>query len=450
MEAKFSLTSIARAARKLLPWGGASQPPVIATTPVPRTFGLYNWGWNRPQYRQNILHARDRYRTSGYARQLVEFFVTMGIGQQGIQVDFGDDFINSAWRAHQWDASRPWHDFAELQRLAMRSMIRDGEFFGQFLLIEDEGRVVLRNLDPLDLPMEQQVHRLDDGGWSAGSIDHDIYDRPTWYRFLQVDKPIPAANIVHIFRKDFGTTARGSSWLYTALDELQASEEYNAAVLDSSKRAVVDQGYYTVTQGLIEALDTSPGAVAAGQVNFEGFKQDVTEKPVLIEGIDYHPAPPRVNLNPAQQEVFHNIAIESITRGFGLSPEVYTGNSRDSTGITFKVNRVDAQMAVDQVQQLLLPMVYQCARLFTDLYFPSYRGSPRFIFPRMLSVDPVKDAQAQRIRIESGVTTRTQEILNEGGDPRVVEAQRRSELRDDLARQAMAQGGGEEQEESDA
>lgn len=222
---------------------------------------------------------------------------------------------------------------------------------------------------------------------------------------------IPARDIVHLFLRDEPGQARGIPWLATGLQAAADMRDYDDTVLDAA-RSAADQGVALWTDN-----------PKAGFVNV-----NATEK---IERRTLQTMPPGwkvEQLKPEQPTTnyveFRAERQREIGRKVGMPLMMIR---LDSSGHNYSSARFDAQIYWRMIGTVrkwleqallarLLAVVQREAELLRLLPEAPKDIKISWIWPPAPHVDPQKEATAQQIRLESGLTTHIDEWAATGKD----------------------------------
>ena len=244
----------------------------------------------RADSRRMRARARHLSRNVGYVHQYLNLLQANVIGHKGMtmqaQVKSADgttldkpinDRIEAAW--NDW-ASGPVTvdgklDLVNLELLLMKSVGRDGEVFVRMLTgPEYPHGTALQPIDP-DL-IDEQFNRAAGGGLNEirMGIEIDTAGRPVRYWVNTVPPgvlgsmggdrhPVPAEEMVHLYRLDRVGQTRGITWLAAGMYPMKILDGYEEAELVASRTAAAKMGFVSPKDDLV-GTGIVP-VVAAGQ-----------------------------------------------------------------------------------------------------------------------------------------------------------------------------------------
>jgi lambda family phage portal protein len=388
---------------------------------------------------------RDLTRNNPMAAQAVQVLVNNIVGP-GIRprAKTGDDALNKkvdklwdAWSAH-CDA-HGHTDFHGLTALAVREMVEGGDLFAvarpqrQTRKGDVPLKIELREADHLDaskfdsrpdgLRISQGIE-YDANGKRSGYWmfpDHPGDNSPIFTRRLESVR-IPAERVAHLFERQ-RVQSRGAPWGVPAMRAIRDVDDWQHAELTRKKTEAclvgvifgdedMDSG---VTSPMIDAEgnaveEWSPGLVAYAR----GGKDVKFNQPASVGGV-YE---------------WHRVQLHIIAAGFRVPYALMTGDLSQANFASSRVGLNEFRRMVDQIQwQTVIPMFCQpiwewfvkMAQTNGDL--PIGREiAVEWAPPRLESVNPLQDAQADLLETRSGFATPQQQIAKRGYDPdKVIE-----------------------------
>lgn len=418
----------------------------------------YNWNATTSSAdRAMFAHAervrdrvRDLIRNNAYARGALDAIVA-NVVECGIKPRLSAGPIADAW--NRWceasDAAGRLH-FYEMQSLALRETIEAGEVLNHYtgdasrkelglapLMLElieaeriDSNQDSVFRRDSADGVIRRGV-RLNKSNKALGYYLYDIHPSEAIYGYNSTF--YSAADILHLFRQERAGQTRGVSWLAPVVMWLKDLHVYVENELQASAVAAC----FTVA---IKTVDSGASfgelapAVGADDSDLDGNRFSNIQ-PGLVSHL--MPGEDIETINPgrpnAQAEPWINLMLRSIAVGMGLSYELV---SRDYSQTNFSSNRASSLEDRKRFRPLQKWMVnHYCKPIFYEWFYSSclagLDGFPpvdeflmtpeRYInvqwhAPGWEWVDPLKEAQAARIAVETGFTSRTQVIAEHGGD----------------------------------
>jgi len=326
-------------------------------------------------------------------------------------------------------------DFSGLQSEVARSLVVDGEAFLQVLVTE--AGVRLRAI-PAELVDESKTAELADGGYVVNGIEFNAEGQRVAY-WIRPSKPnaafesyappvrVPAAAILHSFKTLGVGQVRGISWLAPVI---VPANEFDATV-DALAMGVKTAAMHC---GFITDVNATGGA-------FDG-EADSSNVDLVPGTMRRLPAGTDVKFNsPAQASetaAFLNFQLRQLAAGLGLPDHMLSGDLSNANYSSLRAGLLPFRQRVEQVQygvlvpQLLNPVwkaVMQFALLSGEL-----KSVPRceWLPPAWQQVDPEKAAQADKLELEAGLTSRRKLVAARGWSIADLDA----EIAEDRAREA--------------
>lgn len=390
--------------------------------------------------------ARDLVRNNGHAEAAVETIAEHTVGY-GIlpKPRKRNAKALELWRA--WAESSDCDadgrgDFAEVQRIVMRTVVEAGE-----VLVR---RRLRRPEDGLPLPLQLQVlepdyldtsksQTLPNGGRIVNGIELDVLGRRAAY-WLFAEHPgasimgtrstasyrVPADGVLHIYRRNRPGQLRGASWFAPVLLKFKDFDEFDDATLMKQKIAAC-----------LAVITSDPSGEGSGGVGDP--IEDEEQLDQLGPGAVLHiPAGRSVDVvsPPSVREFsdYSSVSLRMIATGLGVAYE-------DLTGDYSKVNYSSARMArlrhwalVERwrfgmlIPQLCDP-VWAWAMELAAIAYPQAptvdfdaEGNARAIpaswtAPPVPMIEPDKEGLAYTRNIRSGLMSLREALRERGYDP---------------------------------
>jgi len=335
-------------------------------------------------------------------------------------------------------------DFYGLQELVARSMIESGEVFVRFRLRRPE--------DGLSVPLQLQVLEadhldetyqslLDNGNKVRMGIEFDVLGRRVAYWFY-ADHPgetflssnlerrrIPAAQILHIYRKLRPGQIRGRPWPSSVITTLYELDQYEDAELVRKKTAAMFGGFITENAPSQPGFSSPLGQVVSGSgPDREVVALEPGTFPVLPPGMDVKFSEPAdVGGN---YERFLKQQVRKAAKGFKTTYEQISGDLEGVSYSSIRASLLEFHRFCRMIQRVLVfQLCKPVARMFMDaavmagaVEIPDYfedRAAYNDVAWRPDGwewVDPVKEMTADLIAVRAGFKTRAQVIAQRGGD----------------------------------
>ena len=445
------------------------QSAAVDSSILANTRRYYN---SRYQGAWEVERARRATQVGGYGSALVRIPVNAAVGPTGFEIKFDNPVHQMAWDMWRWNVRRPWERFDEALRDAAQSIIRDGEAMAE--LSYYQGGVVMRMIDPLDVPIGiRESIKIGPMGEPLSYYVRPYISGQDPYLIPEEPHIVSAANFVHVFGEDFPRQVRGISWMRPALERLHELEELLSAGYASIKRTlnlggiirldkswdiepIIDaDGNYLDDEGnimddaakasyakarLAEALTTAPDKLAT-------VKADKDE-------IEYLELSSQVPLPAGYKDIVVS-ELSNIARSVGLSYFSLTGDVSSANYSSLRFGLATDRNTTMRVQRLLEGFVDSVIDKWGYFMSVSVPGWPegwnqyKVIKPRPPDIDPVKDAQARQVDVNTGYKSVPELITEDGRDPEKVKAEI-LEWREAMGGGMMMNGGDDDAKDDDA
>jgi lambda family phage portal protein len=386
-----------------------------------------------PVRRRASYYARNNPWIGNGVAAIVSGAVGAGIKPQSQHPDAAvREALHRRWAA--------WTDLADadgvtdaygLQALAVRAMVETGECFAHLLFAPDGLRVRLLDSDMVphsetrELEGERRVIQgVEFGADGARAAYHVHRFRPEVPSFSTDLVRIPADQMAHLFVPLAPGQVRGISWLAPVLLRLHELDLYEDAQLVRQKIAALFAGFI---------LD--PTGTAAG---LEG----TTVNGVLTTGLEpgtLKALPPGYDIkfsDPAEvgdAVPFLQLQLRSIAAGLGVPEYLLTGDLSQANYSSLRAALVEFRTRLEQLQHSVI--VYQLCRpiwrawVLAEVLAGRITGdldellAVEFITPAQPWVDPQKDAEAAKLSLANGLTSRRRVVASLGWDVEQLDAE---------------------------
>jgi lambda family phage portal protein len=304
-------------------------------------------------------------------------------------------------------------NWAGIQTLVVLGMIRDGESFVHVLQTESGPK--LRLIPP------ERVQALTTNPNITDGIEFDDAGNRVAYHVLKSDLStetvrVDARDILHIFLPLAAGQLRGIPWLAPVMLTLSDYDELQDALLMAAKISAMFAGFLTNNNdtGTIPFDGTQSGE------NLEVSLEPGTVK-MLPAGYSMQFSSPQ-NL-PVSIE-FGKLTLQSIAAGMGLPDWMLTGNVSQVNYSTARAAMIQLRTRVEAIQfNTLLPLlirpiyerVITSAILSGKLDVELSDALAFDMYPsKMAHLDPSKEAEGEKIAVESGFKSRRQVVAELG------------------------------------
>lgn len=402
--------------------------------------------------------ARDLERNDdlykGIIKDLERNVVSRGIilqanvsGQDGEEDDAINNAIEKAWKI--W--SRPENctvngmlSLCEVQRMAVRRRFVDGGLL--ILKVVRDGRLRLQLLEVDDLDTTITGYQ---GRRVVGGIEIDGYARPVAYHIRKLDVfgyysgeaiRVPADRVIYLSCQDRVSQVREISPSASSLARVDdIGQLMEAAIKKEQVQACFSVAITSETPagvGLGRSISPSGGY---GNGHNDAVYPDETLYPGMIKHLA--PGESITSINPAGQSTTADGLIRSIQRqagaGAGLSYEAVSRDLSQTNYSSGRMGQLQDRRTYGEWQQYLIDHFLQpifCEWLQLEvlggrLILPDYWTEPdryesvRWVPPGWDWIDPLKEANANKIALETAQTTLQKICASRGEDYRDVLAQ---------------------------
>ncbi|MCF6766471.1 phage portal protein [Thiotrichales bacterium 19S3-7] len=383
--------------------------------------------------------ARKQYNNNDYLRHFVSLACVNVVGYNGIQVQCQSQ--NKELNNHTESLFKLWCEscdvtdrlsFIDVQILAIKSMVRDGEFI-LIKHIDDEYQLRLQLIDPSRLDPSHNIE-LSNGRKIVNGIEVNRLGKPLAYHFRKANSSetvrISAEYVIHGFVPEYIGQNRGISWFITSMIRSHLLKEYETAAVDHAKTGAKVIGTFRSSEEYAQPDDQAPDIK-----QFEGSGMFELPPGYQFDGFD--PAYPT-----GEYALFKTSILQAISGslGYGVS---YVSLANDLKGVSYSSARQgalaerDAWRMVQQhlISQLIRPIYrawleveWLSSRLncsdsdYQALKLASYQ-------PRSWGwVDPVKEVKAMEMLLRNFLKSRKQIISENGLDIEKIDEEIKAEM----------------------
>lgn len=353
-----------------------------------------------------------------------------------------NDQIERAWM--NWARKESCHaagrlSFCDIERLAIRSVARDGEIFI---------RVVRQKFGPSKVPMALEIIEADllddeksgqapNGNEIRMGVEFDQWGRPTAYYFHQKHpgdfqfanqkipdskshKRVPADEIIHLFIQERPHQTRGFSWLASAMTRLHQLQGYEEATVIKARIAASVMGFIQSPEGELRGDDVE-GADRVTDMSPGLFNYLAPGETVNV---------PDMGEPPTQYDAFVTATLRAVASGAGVSYETlsrdYSRSNYSSSRLALLDDRdhwrVLQKWMIENFHRVIYERWLDMAVLSGSLSLPGYEtDEQRYRDVRWMPrgwawIDPQKEVAAYKDAIKGGLTTMSDVIAQAGGD----------------------------------
>jgi lambda family phage portal protein len=313
----------------------------------------------------------------------------------------------------------------------VRALIESGECFAHLIATPNGLRV--RLLDADMVPVDES-RELGDGRriLQGVELDADGARAAYWLHRTRPEVPgfshdlvrVPAESMAHLFLPVAPGQLRGISWLAPVLLRLHELDLYEDAQLVRQKVAALFAGFVVDPAGTGAGFD---GTQSAGVLT-SGMEPGTLK--VLPPGTDVRFSEP-AQIGDAVQ--FLKLQLQSIAAGIGVPAYLLDGDLSQANYSSLRAALVEFRARIEQLQHAVI--VFQFLRpvwrawVLGEVLAGRITGdldellSVEWITPAQPWVDPQKDAEAARIAIENGFTSRRRVVASLGWDVEALDAE---------------------------
>ena len=409
--------------------------------------------------------SRDLAINNEYARRYYKLIKANIVGPDGVQVsvqaknaDGSPDLFSDVIELAFWDwATKPEHcsvngklDFSKIQEILIETIARDGEALVWFRRGPQFGKYAFQlqliDIDHLD---HNYSADLNNGNRIVQGVELDGFEKPVAYWIWQKNPNeniahmgnkrirVSADDLKHIFDPERASQVRGFPWTCASMLSLQHITKFREATLVSARMAANKATYYTQTEqegfddGGDDATDDYRRDLAInGSLTFDSTpgSQEILPANWGVQTVEF--TAPTEQLGEFQKNVLKGAAA-----GLGIS---YNSLACDLESVNYSSARFGAledQALYRSMQRFFINSfirpVYESwleMQLLTARWsipvskfdkFANVQYRPR----SWQSVDPVKDTNADRLKLEAGLTSWSDVIAKSGRDPDEVFSQ---------------------------
>ena len=375
--------------------------------------------------------ARDAVRNDPYAARIVDLWTANAVGA-GITTRWPDATHSALWR--RWAESTACDaegrlDLYGLQALAMRAVVESGECFIRLLPAE----VTPNNPVGLRLQVLESDH-LDtsrigtlDGLATLNGIALDDAGAPLAYWLFRrhpgawwpgmpgpwASEPIPARDVLHLYRKRRPGQLRDVSWLAPVLTRLRDLGDYEAALLMKAKieaclaAVVTEEGDDALTGPAANLLRDAQGrAVEAFEPGMILYRRGAGSVDVV---------------NPSgggSHAAFARRALEASAVGTGLTYDQVAGDLTQANYSSLRAGKIEFRRLCEQVQYgMLIPMLvrpiaerFHAQGALLGLWGAEMPQGMSFVPPAHEMIDPLKDTTALIAQVRAGFVPQAEAV----------------------------------------
>ncbi|HHN9181857.1 TPA: phage portal protein [Escherichia coli] len=355
--------------------------------------------------------------------------------------------------------------FELFQQNVEKIRVQDGECFIRMHTINRQ--IKLEILDTARLQQSNNQH-LANCNYISNGIEFDQWHRPVNYYFCRFDpvtytystgdyEVIPANEICHYFIADQQGQERGLPDLVATSKLIEDLKNFTEAALtakrvSASSMAFITNNNDTTSTDLLGADERDEVTPVYTEYFEAGFIGE------LGEGQDIKTVTPTNGVDGIDQ--FTNELMNQISMGLNVTKQALlsdTSNASFSAArLTEKLQQTTFRTRTNVLISKVLKPIYiawlkneMINNSKLNLSFSDFDDliCARYILQKPISLDPVKDIQAELLQLEAGIKSKTQVIAELGGDPVKVLAEVQAEKEKENPNKEVNQDGNQKPEE---
>ncbi|EPK5104076.1 phage portal protein [Escherichia coli] len=355
--------------------------------------------------------------------------------------------------------------FELFQQNVEKIRVQDGECFIRIHTINRQ--IKLEILDTARLQQSNNQH-LANCNYISNGIEFDQWHRPVNYYFCRFDpvtytystgdyEVIPANEICHYFIADQQGQERGLPDLVATSKLIEDLKNFTEAALtakrvSASSMAFITNNNDTTSTDLLGADERDEVTPIYTEYFEAGFIGE------LGEGQDIKTVTPTNGVDGIDQ--FTNELMNQISMGLNVTKQALlsdTSNASFSAArLTEKLQQTTFRTRTNVLISKVLKPIYiawlkneMINNSKLNLSFSDFDDliCARYILQKPISLDPVKDIQAELLQLEAGIKSKTQVIAELGGDPVKVLAEVQAEKEKENPNKEVNQDGNQKPEE---
>ncbi|HDC4284586.1 phage portal protein [Enterobacter cloacae] len=324
--------------------------------------------------------------------------------------------------------------FDLFQQNVEKIRVQDGECFIRIHKIK--GTIKVEVLDSARLLQVNNQH-LGDGTYISNGIRFDTNHRPIEYYFCRFDpvtysfftgdyEVIPASEICHYFIADQVGQERGLPDLVASSKLIEDLKNFTEAALTAKRVSASSMAFITNSEQESTALLDADDVEGVTPTYTEYFEAGFIGE--LNYGQDIKTVTPTNGVDGIDQ--FTNELMNQISMGLNVTKQALladTSNASFSAArLTEKLQQTTFRTRTNVLINKVLKPIYMAwlknemlNNNKLDLSFSDFDDliCARYISQKPISLDPVKDIQAEILKLDAGLVSKTQVIAELGGDP---------------------------------
>lgn len=383
------------------------------------------------------MRSRDLANNNDYMRKWLQMTAANIVGpngfllqvrvedQAGIQDAYANNAIEAAWSrfCRVCDVTGRM-SFVDMLRALVKTVARDGEFLVRKVVGKgNEFGFALQLIDIDRLDTRYNVPASEGRNAVVMGIEVDANSRPVAYFMFsahpseygqRVRERVPAGEIIHKFITDRPEQTRGIPWNHAVIKSIHDLNEYNKSALVAARKGADTLGFFVSPNGEPPSMDDTDGGDPIS-VSVPGMYE------TLPEGYDFRAY--ESQYPSATYGEFVKAHLRRIATGLGVS---YNTLAEDLEGVNYSsirsgvLNERDQWMSLQSwlIDAFLTPLFEEWLRfalLNNAIKLPNGSALPLAKYEKFSAhtwlgrrwqwVDPLKDIEAARLAVQSGVSS---------------------------------------------
>lgn len=319
------------------------------------------------------------------------------------------------------------HSFADVERLGVQVLARDGEFIAREIRGFNNGFGYALQLIQADLLDENYNDVLPNGNTVRMGVERNEWLRPVAYYFRkQARDPVmmayipggerervPAEEIIHIFIPNDVWQTRGMPWAHTAMTRMNMLSKFENSALVNAHVGASKMGFYQAREEIVGDFDGAEKDSTTGEFVDEVEPGQFQVLPYGYEFKEFNPDFPQGDLGP-----FIKAMLRGAATGLGLD---YNSWGNDKEGVNYSTQRsgmveerdeweVIQEFFVSRFHARVVPGWLEQSVLNRVLDIPfdrvAHYSAPTFQPRRWSWIDPAKEIKGYSDEVALGTTSR--------------------------------------------
>lgn len=378
-----------------------------------------------------MWEARDLERQFGFMKGMLSRTVDYTCHRIAFKARTGDDAVNKEYEDyfHDWCGRSDYtgrHRFVTQVRLALRSMLRDGDF--GFVKHDVGGELRLQGIEGDRIGNPQDAGQSDEGkiggitlGEDGEVTNYEIFKRGRTTSSYTKSADVAPGQFIHLYNPTRMDQYRGITWFDTSMGSMRDLYECMRFEMSAAKYASSFAGF------IYQESNLNLGGAGAWDGAGDG-KQPASMKAregtiVRLEnGERYQPAPSTVRPSGAFLTLIE-VYLREIAAGLNL-PFGFVYDMARFGGVTARLETQQAQRVFQQLQELLEQRLLNDVKnsvLMRGIAQRKIRPHPNWktggwLFGAWLTADIGHETNADIALLEAGLTSETRLVQKYGGD----------------------------------